>query len=202
MVIDRRGLALFVTTALATTCNAFSFGVAPGATRRQQSSLKAFASDRGENAAQFDHFTVSDDSSSPSVSTGTFGQESTTIPLSPPPMARPAESSNLARAQSAPPPADMEGEPEPAQPQLSVWERQKAAEVQGGSLRTWSFADQHKIDMIQVHMKTDGRPMNANGTYFVNDATFWIEHFPYAMCILFFVSKKIFFRQLMLILCE
>eukprot|EP00536_Pseudo-nitzschia_multiseries_P002956 jgi/Psemu1/184776/e_gw1.42.46.1 len=84
------------------------------------------------------------------------------MPVAPPPLARPSQNSKLARAQSAPPPAAPEEEGELAQPQQSVWERHKAADVQGGSLRTWSFANQHKIDMVQVHMKTDGRPMNAN----------------------------------------
>merc|ERR1711935_1162220 len=33
--------------------------------------------------------------------------------------------------------------------------------VQGGSLRTWSFTTP-SIDSVQVHLKSEGRPMNAN----------------------------------------
>lgn len=162
----------FVSAALATTCDAFSVGVTPSVMQhkglpflRQQKPLRAFASDRGENSPQNDHFAVSSDPSSAS----TLTQESTTTPIAPPPMARPAEDNKLAMVDktasgvpAAAPPAAVEDEGQPVERKQSVWERNKAADVQGGSLRTWSFADQHKIDMIQVHMKTDGRPMNAN----------------------------------------
>lgn len=43
----------------------------------------------------------------------------------------------------------------------SVWERRAPTMVQGGSLRTWSFAT-HLLNTVQVHLRTDGRPMNAN----------------------------------------
>jgi hypothetical protein len=33
--------------------------------------------------------------------------------------------------------------------------------VQGGSLRTWSFSSE-KVNSVQVHLKTEGRPLNAN----------------------------------------
>jgi hypothetical protein len=33
--------------------------------------------------------------------------------------------------------------------------------VQGGSLRTWSFTSE-KVDSVQVHLRTEGRPLNAN----------------------------------------
>ena len=176
MMIDRRGLVFFVSTALATTCDAFSLGVttkqAASSTtttrspvqRQQIEPLRAFASDKGETRSQYEHFSISTDGAAP----GTFSQETT---IAPPPMARPATNNKLAKveqnannieARAAPPPAEEEVAP-PVDPVLSVWERNKAADVQGGSLRTWSFADQHRIDMIQVHMKTDGRPMNANG---------------------------------------
>jgi len=162
----------FVSAALATTCDAFSLGVTPSVMQhkglpfmRQQKPLRAFASDRGESASENAHFSISSDPGSAS----TLSQESTTTPIAPPPMARPAENNKLAMVDktangvpAAAPPGAVEGEGEPVERQQSVWERSKAADVQGGSLRTWSFADQHKIDMIQVHMKTDGRPMNAN----------------------------------------
>lgn len=64
---------------------------------------------------------------------------------------------------TAPPPTvDTDDDDKEKEEQQSVWERNKAVDIQGGSLRTWSFAHQHKMDMVQVHMKTDGRPMNAN----------------------------------------
>mmetsp|Transcript_15263 Transcript_15263/g.42365 ORF Transcript_15263/g.42365 Transcript_15263/m.42365 type:complete len:587 (-) Transcript_15263:2584-4344(-) len=161
MVIDRKCMALFAASALATACDAFSFGVRPdamklktGHAQQRLQPLRAFASDKGQKASQYDHFAVSSDPSSPS----TFERE---VPIASPSIARPSENNKLARARSAPPAAPEE-EMEPIQPQESVWERQKAADVQGGSLRTWSFANQHKLDMVQVHMRTDGRPMNAN----------------------------------------
>jgi hypothetical protein len=171
MIVDRTGMVFFMTTALATSCDAFSLGVSPGVTgrkvlpvQRHQTPLQAFASDRGETGSQYDHFSISSDSSGPS----TLTQEAST-PLAPPPMARPSENNKLAMvdknangSQATAPPAAIEREGQPAERQQTVWERTKAADVQGGSLRTWSFANQHKMDMVQVHMKTDGRPMNAN----------------------------------------
>ena len=173
MMIDKEAIAAFLISAMITSCDAFMFGAVssvvkkkPQFVRRHQNPLKAFASDRGETVTQYKHFDISSDSSSPS----TFSQESTTVPLAPPPMARPIQDNKLAmvdkntngsQASAQSPP--VQGEGQPPERKQSVWERNKAAEVQGGSLRTWSFANQHKIDMIQVHMKTDGRPMNANG---------------------------------------
>lgn len=139
---------MFLSAALASTCDALSLG-ATGPMQRQQTPLFGFASDRGEATSQFEHFSISTDPSDP---------------IAPPPMARPTENSQLARVDqtSSAPPAVAQGDGQPAERKLSVWERNKAADVQGGSLRTWSFQNQHKMDMIQVHMKTDGRPMNAN----------------------------------------
>lgn len=48
-----------------------------------------------------------------------------------------------------------------ASPDGSIWELGSAMKVQGGSLRTWSIADQ-AVEQVQVYMKTDGRPMNAD----------------------------------------
>ena len=42
-----------------------------------------------------------------------------------------------------------------------VWETLSPIKVQGGSLRTWSFTTP-SIDSVQVHLKTEGRPLNAN----------------------------------------
>merc|ERR1712238_286734 len=42
-----------------------------------------------------------------------------------------------------------------------VWESLSPIKVQGGSLRTWSFTTP-SIDSVQVHLKTEGRPLNAN----------------------------------------
>ena len=140
---------MFLSAALASTSDAFSLG-ATGPMHRQQKPLFGFASDRGESTSQFEHFSVSTDPSDP---------------IAPPPMARPSENSKLAMVDktNSAPPAAVQGDGQPAERKLSVWERTKAADVQGGSLRTWSFQNQHKMDMVQVHMKTDGRPMNANG---------------------------------------
>ena len=193
MMIDKRGMIAFLSAALATTCAAFSLGVTPGVMQhkglpfmRQQNPLRAFASDRGESAPQNAHFSISSDPGSAS----TLTQESTTTPIAPPPMARPAENNKLAMVDktangvpAAAPPGAGQGEGQPVERQQSVWERNKAAEVQGGSLRTWSFADQHKIDMIQVHMKTDGRPMNANGTCSFSIPMWEILFVPEFVCV-------------------
>jgi hypothetical protein len=48
-----------------------------------------------------------------------------------------------------------------AQTTQDVWDTLKPIKVQGGSLRTWSFTTP-MIDSVQVHMKTEGRPLNAN----------------------------------------
>mmetsp|Transcript_12664 Transcript_12664/g.29935 ORF Transcript_12664/g.29935 Transcript_12664/m.29935 type:complete len:567 (+) Transcript_12664:250-1950(+) len=171
-MIDKQTIVAFFFSALLNSCDAFSCGAVSSLlekktsfVQREQNPLRAFASDRGETITQYEHFAISSDPSSPS----TLSQESTTTPLAPPPIARPTQNSKLAMvdkstndsqayAQSAP----VQGEGQPLDRKQSIWERTKAAEVQGGSLRTWSFANQHKIDMIQVHMRTDGRPMNAN----------------------------------------
>ena len=162
MLIDKSGIIVFVSAALASTCDAFLCRVP---VQRQVKSLQAFASDRGESTSQYEHFAISTDPSAPF----TLSQETTTS-IAPPQMARPTENSKLAKvdnntndAIAAAPQTTLGGDDQPMELKQSVWERNKAAEVQGGSLRTWSFANQHKIDMIQVHMKTDGRPMNANG---------------------------------------
>jgi len=42
-----------------------------------------------------------------------------------------------------------------------VWDSPSAMKVQGGSLRTWSIADP-SVDSVQVYLKTDGRPLNAD----------------------------------------
>jgi hypothetical protein len=41
------------------------------------------------------------------------------------------------------------------------WEGKIPTKVQGGSLRTWSL-DSPYVERVQVLMKTDGRPLNAN----------------------------------------
>ena len=95
------------------------------------------------------------------------------VAIAPPVIARPDENTKIALADpkakaqvTAPPPTvDTDDNDKEKEEQQSVWERNKAVDIQGGSLRTWSFAHQHKMDMVQVHMKTDGRPMNANGMY-------------------------------------
>ena len=59
---------------------------------------------------------------------------------------------------------DDDDDNEMALPSLSVWERNQVKVIQGGSRRTWSLstASSEAIDMVQVHIKTEGRPMNAN----------------------------------------
>jgi hypothetical protein len=60
--------------------------------------------------------------------------------------------------------ASLANEPAAAEDPLTVesaWETSAPIKVQGGSLRTWSFLDQN-IESVQVLMKTDGRPLNAN----------------------------------------
>ena len=40
------------------------------------------------------------------------------------------------------------------------WHNSRPVKVQGGSLRTWSF-ESPRIEYVQVLMKTEGRPLNA-----------------------------------------
>ena len=42
-----------------------------------------------------------------------------------------------------------------------VWESVKPVTVQGGSLRTWSFSNP-AVERVQVLLKTEGRPLNAD----------------------------------------
>jgi len=42
-----------------------------------------------------------------------------------------------------------------------IWETLSSTTVQGGSLRTWSF-ESPAVEFVQVLMKTDGRPLNAD----------------------------------------
>ena len=42
-----------------------------------------------------------------------------------------------------------------------IWDTVAPVTVQGGSLKTWSFADP-SVERVQVLMKTEGRPLNAN----------------------------------------
>jgi len=43
----------------------------------------------------------------------------------------------------------------------NIWEEAGAVKVQGGSLRTWSFTTP-AVERVQVVLKTEGRPLNAN----------------------------------------
>ncbi|OEU23439.1 hypothetical protein FRACYDRAFT_179313, partial [Fragilariopsis cylindrus CCMP1102] len=61
---------------------------------------------------------------------------------------------------AAPPVTEIEIETELQQSLPSVWERNKHSEIHGGSQKTWSFVQ--NSNMVQVHMKSDGNPMNAN----------------------------------------
>jgi hypothetical protein len=42
-----------------------------------------------------------------------------------------------------------------------IWKAQSAVSIQGSTLKTWSFPDP-QVKRVQVLMKTDGRPMNAD----------------------------------------
>ena len=55
--------------------------------------------------------------------------------------------------QTAPPPANRN--------MGNIWDEERAEIVQGSSLRTWSFMSP-AIERIQVIMKTEGRPLNAD----------------------------------------
>eukprot|EP00586_Coscinodiscus_wailesii_P006822 CAMPEP_0172487606 /NCGR_PEP_ID=MMETSP1066-20121228/16731_1 /TAXON_ID=671091 /ORGANISM="Coscinodiscus wailesii, Strain CCMP2513" /LENGTH=298 /DNA_ID=CAMNT_0013254311 /DNA_START=311 /DNA_END=1207 /DNA_ORIENTATION=+ len=44
---------------------------------------------------------------------------------------------------------------------VDVWDTLSPITVQGNSLRTWSLSDPY-VERVQVYMKTDGRPLNAN----------------------------------------
>jgi hypothetical protein len=55
-----------------------------------------------------------------------------------------------------------------------VWDTLSPIKVQGGSLRTWSFTTP-AIDSVQVHLKTEGRPLNANGECDAGHAFFCLE---------------------------
>ncbi|MGK3735803.1 MAG: hypothetical protein ACI90V_002644 [Bacillariaceae sp.] len=119
------------------------------------------------------------------------------VSIAAPTIARPDENTKIALANpkakaqvtTPPPTLDTNEDDDEVEQQQSVWERNKAVDIQGGSLRTWSFAHQHKMDMIQVHMKTDGRPMNANGMY--------IMYIMYNSCVYLFVFYCFFITLLL-----
>jgi|JI61114DRNA_FD_contig_81_182906_length_1079_multi_3_in_0_out_0_2 hypothetical protein len=46
-------------------------------------------------------------------------------------------------------------------PVEDIWKTSAPITVQGGSLRTWSFSDP-AVERVQVLLKTEGRPLNAN----------------------------------------
>jgi hypothetical protein len=77
-----------------------------------------------------------------------------------PPAAGAAKSPSVSMTKAtAPPQGDSSADEGDAVP--TVWERRTPTMVQGGSLRTWSFVT-HLLNTVQVHLRTDGRPMNAN----------------------------------------
>ena len=43
----------------------------------------------------------------------------------------------------------------------NVWDTLPAVKIQGDALRTWSFTT-HRVERVQVFLKSEGRPMNAN----------------------------------------
>lgn len=58
----------------------------------------------------------------------------------------------------------MQSSASPAGAQMQsgdIWDTLSPVKVQGGSLRTWSFTT-HTVERVQVLLKTEGRPLNAN----------------------------------------
>jgi len=53
------------------------------------------------------------------------------------------------------------GGPRDRQLARNIWEELTPVTVQGGSLRTWSMTSS-TVERVQVFLKTDGRPLNAN----------------------------------------
>jgi len=106
---------------------------------------------------QNDHFASSQTTSSVSQ------DSSSSTTLAPPVMARPATESKgndhkLARVEQKQQP--QEEEEEEAAARVPVWDRVKPVDIQGGSQRTWSFA-QHS-NMVEVHVRNPyGNPMHA-----------------------------------------
>jgi hypothetical protein len=43
----------------------------------------------------------------------------------------------------------------------NIWREESTSLIQGTSLRTWPLST-HMIDMVQISMATEGRPLNAN----------------------------------------
>ena len=184
MIIDKRGIVFFIALTATTTydCDAFTpFGGTRGergiasSSSSSSSSLRVFPSDTTVTAAtaalQNEHFAVSKTTSSLSQdNTNTVTTRATTT-IAPPLMARPStetktNADKLAVINNAPPVAvpkiETERQQQVQQQQSlpSVWERNKPAEIHGGSQKTWSFV-QHS-NMVQVHMKSEGNPINAN----------------------------------------
>jgi hypothetical protein len=80
-----------------------------------------------------------------------------------------SQGSSLARVPTAPPPG---GGAMQRQPQYQTYPRDtyngqnmerrlKPIDIQGGSLKTWTFPNS-RVESVQVFLKTEGRPLNAN----------------------------------------
>jgi hypothetical protein len=84
----------------------------------------------------------------------------TTAPFQRQPPTRPLPPISTAYAPSAPKQAEMKGtDMHPAMG--SIWETSNQIVLQGGALRTWSETT-GSVERVQVLMRTEGRPLNAN----------------------------------------
>ena len=82
------------------------------------------------------------------------------------------QGSSLARVGTAPPGGQMQRQQQQQQYRQNDYQRDsyngqnmerrlKPIDIQGGSLKTWTFPNT-KVESVQVFLKTEGRPLNAN----------------------------------------
>ena len=119
--------------------------------------LYAFPSDSVEPMTAAAQAQLQNEHFASSQTTSSVSQDSFATTIAPPAMARPATESKgnehtLARVeQQRTEQIELQQQQQQEEEQVPVWERVKPIDIQGGSQRTWSFA-QHS-NMVEVHVR-------------------------------------------------